>query len=310
MAEERDERRLSAILAMDVVGYSRLMGTDESGTLAALRALRKELWDLKIDEYGGRVVKTMGDGQLVEFASVVGAVECAVDVQRAMEARSADVAEDKRIILRVGINQSDVIVEGDDIYGDGVNIAARLEALSEPAGICISRGVRDLIRDKLPYPLDDLGDVKVKNIARAVRAFQVKYEGVAHVSVPPARVANSTVRSRWLWPAIAAFAVVAAVIGVGAALWQPWVTRVEAADVADMALPLPDNALNRGVALCEPHWQPGGRVSARWHERGHHHGAWAIARAVRNIAHHDLDLQRKVSDGEAGRRGIGCALRT
>ncbi len=240
MADGRDERRLAAILVMDVVGYSRLMGADEGGTLAALKALRKELWDPKIEEYGGRVVKTTGDGQLVEFSSVVGAVECAVDIQRALAQHNADLREDKRIILRIGINQGDVIVEGDDIYGDGVNIAARLEALSEPAGICISRGIRDLIRDKLPYPLDDLGDVEVKNIARAVRAFQVKHEGVAHAPIPPAKVANDNVKSRWLWPSIAAAALVAAVIGVGVAAWQPWVTRVEAANVSDMQLPLPD----------------------------------------------------------------------
>ena len=164
-------RHLAAILAADVAGYSRLMGADEEGTLNRLKAHRRELVDLKIAEHHGRIVKTTGDGMLVEFSSVVDAVRCAVEIQRAMIDRNATTPEDKRITFRVGVNLGDVIADGDDIYGDGVNIAARLEALAEPGGICISRVVRDQIRDKLLYAFDDMGEQEVKNIARPLRVY-------------------------------------------------------------------------------------------------------------------------------------------
>jgi adenylate cyclase len=164
-------RRLAAILAADVAGYSRLMGVDEEGTHERLKAHLRELVDPKIAEHRGRIVKNTGDGLLAEFASVVDAVRCAVDVQRGMIDREAETPEDKRITFRVGINLGDVIAEADDIYGDGVNVAARLEALAEPGGICISRMVRDQIRDKLLYPFQDMGEQSVKNIARPVRVY-------------------------------------------------------------------------------------------------------------------------------------------
>jgi adenylate cyclase len=148
------ERRLAAILAADVAGYSRLMGADEEGTLERLKTHRRQLVDPKIREHRGRIVKTTGDGMLVDFPSVVDAVRCAVEIQRGMVDRNADIPEDERITFRIGVNLGDVIIDGDDIYGDGVNIAARLEALAEPGGICISRVVRDQTRDKLPYPTD------------------------------------------------------------------------------------------------------------------------------------------------------------
>jgi adenylate cyclase len=176
MNRERVERRLAAVLAVDVAGYSRLMGEDEEGTLDALRAVRHELSDPKIKEHQGRIVKTMGDGLLVEFASVVGAVRCAVEMQRAMAERNASVAADKRIEFRVGIHQGDIIVEEGDIFGDGVNIAARLEGLAHPGGICVSRVVRDEVRDKLDVAFDDLGERQVKNIARPVHAFAVRLD--------------------------------------------------------------------------------------------------------------------------------------
>jgi TolB-like protein/class 3 adenylate cyclase len=182
MSEERVERRLAAILAADVAGYSRLMGADEEGTLAALKAIRRDLFDLKIKEHRGRIVKTTGDGMLVEFASVVDAVRCAVEVQREMAERNADVPADRRIDFRVGINVGDIISDDNDIYGDGVNVAARLEALAEPGGICVSRVVRDQVRDKLDFTFDDKGDQQVKNIARPVRVYRVG----ARPSGPPA----------------------------------------------------------------------------------------------------------------------------
>jgi adenylate cyclase len=162
-------RRLAAILAADVAGYSRLMGADEEGTHERLRAHLGQLVDPKIREHKGRTVKNTGDGLLAEFASVVDAVRCAAEVQRGMIDRERQMPGERRIRFRIGINLGDVIVDGDDIFGDGVNVAARLEALSDPGGLCISRTVREQIRDKLPYPLEDLGEQSVKNIARPVR---------------------------------------------------------------------------------------------------------------------------------------------
>src|SRR5690242_795180 len=169
-------RRLAAILAADVAGYSRLMGADEEGTLERLKALRRELLDPKIAEHHGRIVKTTGDGMLVEFASVVDAVRCAVAVQQAMPERNTGVGEESRIELRIGINLGDVIVEGDDLYGDGVNIAARIEALADAGGVFVSNTVHDQVRDRLPFVFEDLGEQQVKNIARPVRVYRVRNE--------------------------------------------------------------------------------------------------------------------------------------
>jgi adenylate cyclase len=173
MAEARAERRLAAILATDVVGYSRLMGGDEEGTLAALKTLRKTLIDPKIAEYRGRIVKTTGDGALVEFASTVDAVRCAIDIQRAMPERNADTPPGKKIEFRIGINVGDIIVDGDDIFGDGVNVAARLESISEPGGICISDVVHQQVDGRVVALFTDLGDQNLKNIARPVRAYHI-----------------------------------------------------------------------------------------------------------------------------------------
>src|SRR5215472_9278307 len=176
-------RRLAAILAADVAGYSRLMGADEEGTLERLKALRHELLDPKIAEHHGRIVKTTGDGMLVEFASIVDALRCAVAVQQAMPERNTGVTADERIELRIGINLGDVIVEGDDLYGDGVNIAARIEALADPGGVFVSNTVHDHVRDRLPFAFEDLGEQHVKNIARAVRVYRVR--GVPSVESTP-----------------------------------------------------------------------------------------------------------------------------
>jgi adenylate cyclase len=177
-------RRLAPILAADVAGYSRLMGADEEGTLERLKALRRELLDPKIAEHRGRIVKTTGDGMLVEFASVVDAVRCAVAVQQAIPERNAGVAADNRIELRIGINLGDVIVEGDDLYGDGVNIAARVEALADPGGVFVSNTVHDHVRDRLPFLFEDMGEQQVKNIARPVRVYRVRDAGAKSPSVP------------------------------------------------------------------------------------------------------------------------------
>jgi adenylate cyclase len=177
-------RRLAAILAADVAGYSRLMGADEEATHERLKAHHCELVDPKITEHSGRIVKTTGDGILAEFASVVDAVRCAAELQRAMIDREASVPEDRQIRFRIGINLGDVIVEDGDIFGDGVNVAARLEALAESGGICISRTVRDQIRDKLAYTFEDLGEQSVKNIARPVRIYALRPDAIAELPAP------------------------------------------------------------------------------------------------------------------------------
>jgi adenylate cyclase len=171
-------RRLTAILAADVAGYSRLMGADEEGTHERLKAHLGELVEPKIKEHRGRIVKNTGDGLLAEFGSVVDAVRCAVEVQRGVIDRVPEVPEERRIRFRVGINIGDVIAEEHDIFGDGVNVAARLEALAKPGGICVSRVVRDQVRDKLDFAFEDLGDQQVKNIARPVRVYRVRDRAV------------------------------------------------------------------------------------------------------------------------------------
>ena len=179
MSDERVERRLAAILAGDVVGYSRLMGNDEVGTLRALKTIRRELADPAVARHHGRVVKTTGDGILIEFPSVVDAVTCAISIQRGMASRNADVSEERRIVFRIGVNIGDIIIDEGDIYGDGVNVAARLENICEPGGMCISRSARDQIRDKVILPFVDLGEQAVKNIARPVRAFGLSAQMIA-----------------------------------------------------------------------------------------------------------------------------------
>ncbi|MFZ0057555.1 MAG: adenylate/guanylate cyclase domain-containing protein, partial [Pseudolabrys sp.] len=173
MPEDRVDRRLAAIWAGDIAGYSRLMGVDEEGTLRQLKAHRKELVDPKITEHRGRIVKTTGDGVLVEFFSVVDAVRCAVDIQRGMGERNAAVPADKRIEFRIGINVGDIIIGGNDIFGDGVNVAARLQTLADPGGIMVSSVVHDQVRDKLSFGFDDMGEQSVKNIARPIGVHRV-----------------------------------------------------------------------------------------------------------------------------------------
>ena len=179
MSGERIERRLAAILAADVAGYSRLMSVDEEGTLAALKAVRQSLVDPKVAEHRGRIVKTTGDGALVEFASAVDAARCAIDIQRAMAGRNADVPEDRRIEFRIGINVGDIIIDAGDIYGDGVNIAARIEAQATPGGICLSDNAYRQIKGKLALDVSDMGEQQLKNIPQPVRLYSVRLDAPA-----------------------------------------------------------------------------------------------------------------------------------
>jgi len=196
------KRRLAAIMATDVVGYSRLIRADEEGTIAALKALRADLINPKIDEYHGRIVKLMGDGMLVEFASVVDAVHAAVETQQAVVDHNSDVPADKRIELRIGINLGDVVIDGDDIQGDGINVAARLEGMAEPGGICVSGMVYEGVRDRIDVPFDDLGEQTLKNISRPIRVYRARMDGAdtsarqqvaTTASVRPSRPAKPSV---------------------------------------------------------------------------------------------------------------------
>lgn len=207
-------RRLAAILAADVVGYSRLMEVDEAGTLVALRAHREQLLDPTISEHSGRIVKLMGDGVLAEFGSVVDAVACALAIQEGMSGRNEDVPEDRRIVLRIGVHLGDVMVEDDDIYGDGVNVAARLEGLADPGGICISQQALDQVETKLQLALEDMGKQQLKNIARPVGVWRVEREGAPRrkPSRPPQGIRIGRL-------AVAAAVVIFVAVGAIVAFW-------------------------------------------------------------------------------------------
>src|SRR5262245_48794742 len=177
-------RRLAAIVAADVAGYSRLMGLDEVGTARTLREHRKVI-DAVVAKHGGRLVKSTGDGMLLEFPSVVDAVECAVAVQAVMAQRNEGIPQDRRMLLRIGINLGDILIEGEDILGDGVNVAARLESIAEPGGICISSSACDQVRGKVPVEFTDLGEQTLKNIARSIRAYAVGLNANEHQAATP-----------------------------------------------------------------------------------------------------------------------------
>ncbi len=226
MAELGERRRLAAIFAADMVGYSRLMEADEQGTIARHKVHRTELIDPKIAEHHGRIVKTTGDGMLVEFASVVDAVECAVAIQRAMAERERDVSEERRFQYRVGINLGDIVIEGDDIFGDGVNIAARLEEMAASGGICISGTAYDQLKRKVDVGYEFLGEQKVKNIETPVPVYRVLLAPeAAGQDIGESRQS----RPRWRFGAVAAGGL--AVVVVAAVWWRPWVPTVESASV-------------------------------------------------------------------------------
>jgi class 3 adenylate cyclase len=230
------ERKLTAILAADVVGYSRLMEIDEAGTLAALKSHRADLIDPEIAKWRGRIVKLMGDGALVEFASVVNAVSCALAIQEGIAGRNESLPEDRRIAFRIGVHLGDVMIEGDDIYGDGVNVAARLEGLAEPGGICISQQAFDQVETKLNLAYEDLGEQRVKNLARPVRTYRLRSGGEASPEPVATKRRGLSVNQIIGSAAVLLFVVAGLMLG----WWQPWVSEEEPASVEHMALPLPD----------------------------------------------------------------------
>ena len=233
MAEERVRRRLAAILAADVAGYSRLVGDDEEGTLASLAAHRARLVDPRIAEYGGRIANTAGDSILAEFPSVVEALRCAIDIQSGMLERNADTAEERRIEFRIGLNLGDVIERDGDLLGDGVNVAARLEALAEPGGTTLSRAARDQVRDRLPVVLDDMGEVEVKNIQRLVRVFRLARDNEQKAVIETTK-SSSHIRAR--------AALVFTIVLAGGVLlwWEPWAIQEAPMRPERIAHPIPD----------------------------------------------------------------------
>jgi TolB-like protein/class 3 adenylate cyclase len=237
VAPEREERRLAAILAADMVGYSRLMEADETATIARQRAHRAELVDPEISAHNGRIVKTTGDGLLVEFASVVDAVDCAAAIQRAMAGHETDIAEDRRIRYRIGVNLGDIVIDGEDILGDGVNVAARLEGLAEPGGICIPRKVLHEIRNKLDLGYAFIGEKKVKNIEAPVPVYRVLLEPEAAGQVIGEGRSGSPIRRLG---AAAALGLALLIVIVGALLWRPWTPSVGPTSTPTTAIPIPD----------------------------------------------------------------------
>lgn len=234
MSDQKVERRLAAVLAADVVGYSRLIGLDEAGTRARFNDAMDQVIIPALGAHSGRLVKTLGDGVLAEFASVVDAVTCAIAMQDRMQPLAAAAPEGQGLVFRIGVNLGDIIIEGDDIHGDGVNVAARLEALADPGGICISRAARDQVRDRLDIALTDLGEVQVKNIARPIRAFAVGDGGGALSIAHGAGATPKGTRRIWI--------VAAALIALAAAGFGGWsvLNAPETAKVENMAFPLPD----------------------------------------------------------------------
>ena len=240
MAAERAQRRLAGILAIDVVGYSRVMETDEEGMLARLKALREELLGPKITEHHGRIVKTTGDGALVEFASAVDAVRCAVDLQRALAKRNESLPEAEVVSLRVGVNLGDIIIDGEDIYGTGVNVAARLEAIAEPGGICISGRVLDQVENNVNVGFAFLGRQKVKNIERPINTYAVLMDPADAgkvIGAPGGSPQDRQTPHFWMTAALAVLVIVASSAVVWYYQGRP---DVEPARAEQMAFPLPD----------------------------------------------------------------------
>jgi class 3 adenylate cyclase len=278
MAEARVERRLAAILAADVAGYSRLMGADEEGSLAALKALRKSLIDPEISEHRGRIVKTTGDGLLVEFASAVDAVLCAMEIQRGMADRNANIPESERIEIRAGINVGDIMIDEGDIFGDGVNVAARLESIADRNGICISRQVLDQIEGRIPIEYRELGRQNLKNIARPIEAFAIDLNADGPPGSRVLTTANLQQKIRYC-KASDGTRLAYATVGTGPALLKSahWLTHLE----YDWELPIQQRLL-LGLAK--------GHTVVRYDQRGSGLSDWDVAQ---------ISLDAFVSDMEA-----------
>ena len=300
MTAEKFKRKLTAILSADVKGYSRLMGTDEEATLRTLQEY-KEVMASSIQHHRGRIVGTAGDSVLAEFASVVDAVQCGVEIQQVLRAKNALLPEDRRMDFRIGINLGDVIEEGDTIYGDGVNIAARLESMAEAGGICISESAYQQIKNKLPLRYDYLGEHEVKNIAEPVRVYRAQVE-------PEAASSKLSREKKPVGKRLskAALAIIAVVVIAGAVILYQFVLRpspskTEVASKEKMALPLARCAFYCCAALCKHERGPKAGIPLRRDDRGNHHCPFQGTQAVCDRPKFDLHLQGKTGEGQAGK---------
>ena len=306
MPPEKFKRKLTAILSADVKGYSRLMGEDEERTIRTLNTYMEVITGF-IQQHRGRVVTTGGDSVLAEFASVVDAVRCAVGIQEELKDRNKDLPEDRRMEFRIGVNLGDVVEEGDNILGDGVNVAARMESLAEAGGICISGTAYDQVKNKLAVGYEYIGEQTVKNIKEPVRVYRVLME-------PGVRKAERGLRSKvkgkraLVLGLIAVFVVVAAV----AALWQfylrPSAPRMEVASKEKNGFPSTGFAFYRRATFREHERGPKAGIPLRRDDRGNYHCTFQGTKAGCDRPEFDLHLQGKAGEGQAGKRGIGCPL--
>ena len=325
----RVERRLAAILAADVAGYSRLIEADEEGTLRRLKALRAEVVDPKIADHKGRIVKTTGDGLLVEFASVIDAFRCAAEVQAGMAQSNAPMPPNRLIEFRIGIHQGDFVVEDGDIFGDGVNVAARLEGLAEPGGICISARVQEDAAGRLDLAFEDMGEQSLKNIARPVRVYRVGPRPVSRAPSPPFRGEREGPAQREGKVGGAANRQIAPLtplsppgrrggegkVGVVRAkirrktLGKIFLGQLCAGGGSRAAgPPAPRQAVDRSVAVRQYERRSRAGVFRRRHGRGDHHGALAHPLALRHRPQFHLDLQGPRRRREAGWARTACRL--
>ena len=302
MEQKGFHRKLTAILSADVAGYSRLMQDDEAATVKTLEAYKTAISDL-VKQHRGRVVDSPGDNLLAEFASVVDAVQCAVGTQKELQARNTELPENRKMQFRIGVNLGDVIEEESRIYGDGVNIAARLESLADPGGICVSKTAFDQIETKLPFGYEFLGEQTVKNIAKPVGAYRV----VLEPRVTRGKGARRSAQILWRRIAVYGLAGVVAVV-IGTALWQLFLTPsappppppVEKADPkADGADPARE-PLDCCAAFCEPERGFEASTALRRHHRKHHQCPCKSAAAICHRPQLDLHVQRKNRGSEAG----------
>ena len=305
-------RRLAAILAIDVVGYSRLMGEDEAGTARAVREHREAARPI-VASHGGRIVKTTGDGLLLKFPSVVAATECAVLIQKLMVERNAGTRETRRIVYRIGVNLGDVLIEGDDILGDGVNIAARLEGICEPGGLLISGAAYDHVRGRIEADFVDLGETDLKNIARPVRLYALGVGGIARASastpLSPAAPLNPKA------PALLGIAALLILIAAGGWYWfianRPAVvaTGPPAPVAANVAAGRGQASLDRRAAVHEPLRRFGAGLFRRWDHRKPDDGPIAHPQQLRHRSKHRFYLQGQEPRREGDRQGARRALR-